>query len=170
MRRPLRVGEPDPERAEHDLEEREQRDLGRREQARPDGQQREAERPSGRRRARRRSPSRSCVADPNDANGATTTTTSACEAQVAGIIETSRRYRVITITIANENVITIGSADGQRAGVERADDHRPDADRGHAAIAIQVRREIRSDRIAQPSSAAIIGADACRKRTFATDV
>ena len=37
-------------------------------------------------------------------------------------------------------------------------------------IAIQVRREIRSERIAQPSSAAMIGADACRKRTFATDV
>ena len=38
------------------------------------------------------------------------------------------------------------------------------------SIAIQVRREIRSDRIAQPRSAAITGADACRKRTFATDV
>ena len=41
------------------------------------------------------------LADESVANGATTTTTRACEAQVAGSIETSWRERAITITLAN---------------------------------------------------------------------
>ena len=109
------------------------------------------------------------VAEPNDANGATTTTTSACEAQVAGIIETSRRYRVSTITIANENVITIGKATARGPAWNEPITIAP-TPIAAMSMAIQVRREIRSDRITQPSSAAITGADAWRKRTFATEV
>ena len=109
------------------------------------------------------------VAEANDANGATTTRTSACEAHVAGIIETSRRCRAITITIANDAVITIGST---TARAPASNEPATIAATPTAAISIanQVRREIRSDSRTQPRSAAIIGDAACRKSTFATDV
>ena len=121
--RPLGVREPHPQRPEHHLEQRQQRDLGRREQPRADREEREPEShlevPSAKKMlpVRRASPTRTKRTAP------TTTTTSACEAHVAGIIETSRRYRVITITIANDAVITIGSTTASGTRVERAGHH-----------------------------------------------
>ena len=82
---------------------------------------------------------------------------------------TSWRERAITITIANDSVITIGSTTAAAPAWNEPATIAP-TPTAAMTIASHVRPEMPSRRTTQPSRAAAIGAAAWRKRTFATDV
>jgi hypothetical protein len=101
------------------------------------------------------------------ANGAASTKTSTWDRHVAGAIETSRRWRVITSVAAKEADMrseracpTAPAPPGPPTMIATPPSATP--------MAIQVRRATGSPSIV-PSAAAMIGASACMKRTFATD-
>src|SRR5262249_49046388 len=96
------------------------------------------------------------------------TKTSACERHVAGAIETSRWWRVITITAAKLTDMKSESAVPATPGWLGPPTIRPTPARA-TVMAIHVRRLTRSPRNV-PSAAARTGEIAWKKRTFATEV
>ena len=100
-------------------------------------------------------------------NGAATASTSSCDRQVAGAIDTSRRWRVMTSVAANETDTTRDSPWPRRLG--RPGPPTMTATPATAiAIAIHVRRLTGSPRN-NPIAAARMGASAWKNSTFATD-
>ena len=100
------IGQPHPQRPEHDLEQRDERDLRRRDQPRADRQEREAEPDLARAERGEREARRRPASSPARRTAGTTRTRKICARQVAGSIETSRRWRLMTIETANENAIS----------------------------------------------------------------
>ena len=92
-----------------------------------------------------------------------------CERQMAGAIEMSRRWRVITTPSANANIITTESTRPSPCAPPGPPTMRPTPTRA-TAMATTVRREIDSRSATQAISAAAIGDAACMKRTLATVV
>ena len=119
--------EPDPERAEDDLEQRDQRDLGRRDQPPADREQHEAEPDLADAERDEQHEIARPPTSPGCANGPAQRNTSTCERQVAGAIDTSRRCRVSTSTPANDVRHHDREPEAERVRPARAADHQHDA-------------------------------------------
>ncbi len=115
------------------------------------------------------SPRSRASTDPGCANGATTTTTSTWDRQMAGAMEMSRRWRVITTASAKDSVITTERASPRPCAPPGPPTIRP-TPASATTIATAVRRETCSLNPTQAISAAAIGERACMNRTLATVV
>jgi hypothetical protein len=101
------------------------------------------------------------------AKGPTTRTSSSWERQIAGVIEMSRRCRVITMLRAKASVINSEKPIPSTPPLPGPPTMRP-TPMSAIAMATPALAVTRSRSAIQASSAAAIGETACRKRTFAT--
>ena len=151
-RGPLRHDDPHPQRAEHDLEQRDRGDLGRRDQPGADREQRQAEADLARAEQDQQHQVAPVDACRGGRTGRRTTKISTWARQVAGAIDMCRWWRVITMLTANESGMTIVSRSTRMLPLPGAPDHHADAgERDHHR-----RPRARRDRLAQ--------ADPCEQR------